>query len=136
LKSGVQIYIDDKLQKKTGIIPRVLEVDTKNKNFYVDLRNHLWSIFSNEILAKTQITFPPDPQPYTSLGTGDSKIESHGTLLELAKSGKTIKTPTVINLFYKNPLETFPETNIQTQDKSTCKRKNEEEHQKLTKSHT
>jgi hypothetical protein len=32
-------------------------------------------------------------------------------------------------------LETFPETSIQTQDKSTCKRKNEEEHKKLTKSH-
>jgi hypothetical protein len=85
LKSGVQIYINDKLQKKTGIIPQVLEVDTKHKDFYEDLCNNLWSIFSNKILAKTEITFPPDPQQYTSLGTGDSKIESHGTLLELAK---------------------------------------------------
>ncbi|PLW45377.1 hypothetical protein PCASD_03099 [Puccinia coronata f. sp. avenae] len=136
LKSGVQIYIDDKLQKRTGIIPQVLEVDTKNKNFYEDLRNHLWSIFSDEILAKTEITFPPDPEQYISLGTGDSKIESHRTLLELAKSGKAIKTPAVINLFYQHPLDTFPESNIQTQAKSTRKRKNEEEHPNLTKSDT
>jgi hypothetical protein len=57
VKAGVSVYIDDVLQKKTGIIPKVLEVDTKKPNFYEDFRHHLWGLFSDKILLKTGITY-------------------------------------------------------------------------------
>ncbi|KAA1078329.1 Eukaryotic elongation factor-2 kinase [Puccinia graminis f. sp. tritici] len=114
VKAGVTVYIDDQPQKKTGIIPKVLEVDTKKPNFYEDLRHHLWTLFYEEILAKTKITFPPDPEQYTCLGTLNSKIENHGTLLDLSRTGKTIKSAAVINLFYQHPIKAFPDTVLPT----------------------
>ncbi|KAA1121844.1 Eukaryotic elongation factor-2 kinase [Puccinia graminis f. sp. tritici] len=123
VKAGVSVYIDDVLQKKTGIIPKVLEVDTKKPNFYEDFRQHLWGLFSDEILLKTEITYPPNPKQYTCLGTHNSKIEDPNILLDLARSGKTIKSASVIHLIYQHPMDTFPETEIPTSSCTNSKRK-------------
>ncbi|EFP74614.2 alphaK I23 [Puccinia graminis f. sp. tritici CRL 75-36-700-3] len=136
VKAGVTVYIDDQPQKKTGIIPKVLEVDTKKPNFYEDFRHHLWTLFSEEILAKTEITFPPDPEQYTCLGTLNSKIENHGTLLDLARTGKTIKSAAVINLFYQHPIEAFPDTVLPTETRTNRKRKYNADPPKTSKSAT
>ncbi|EFP79011.1 uncharacterized protein PGTG_04967 [Puccinia graminis f. sp. tritici CRL 75-36-700-3] len=61
VKAGVSVYIDDVLQKKTGIIPKLLEVNTQKPKFYEDFCHHLWGLFSEKILSKTQITYPPNP---------------------------------------------------------------------------
>ncbi|OAV86571.1 hypothetical protein PTTG_29830 [Puccinia triticina 1-1 BBBD Race 1] len=137
VKAGVTLYVNDKLQKNTGIVPQVLEVDTKKPDFYEDLRHQLWTLFSDEIMKKAKIDYPPNPEQYTSLGTVDSKIENHNTLLELARSGKTIKSKAVINLFYEHPIETYPETNLSTQAaRTTRKRKSEADQPKARKSAT
>ncbi|KAA1076002.1 Eukaryotic elongation factor-2 kinase [Puccinia graminis f. sp. tritici] len=136
VKAGVTVYIDDQPQKKMGIIPKVLEVDTKKPNFYEDFRHHLWTLFSEEILAKTEITFPPDPEQYTCLGTLNSKIENHGTLLDLARTGKTIKSAAVINLFYQHPIEAFPDTVLPTETRTNRKRKYNADPPKTSKSAT
>ncbi|EFP77313.2 alphaK I14 [Puccinia graminis f. sp. tritici CRL 75-36-700-3] len=134
VKAGVTVYIDDVLQKKTGIIPKVLEVDTKKPNFYEDFRHQLWGLFSDEILAKTEITYPPDPEQYTCLGTNNSKIEEHNILLELARAGKTIKSASVIHLIYQHPMDNFPETDIPTQSRTNQKRKYQGDQSKASKS--
>ncbi|EFP77838.2 uncharacterized protein PGTG_03794 [Puccinia graminis f. sp. tritici CRL 75-36-700-3] len=136
VKAGVSVYIDDVLQKKTGIIPKVLEVDTKKPNFYEDFHHHLWGLFSDEILLKTEITYPPNPEQYTCLGTHNSKIEDPNILLDLARSGKTIKSASVIHLIYQHPMDAFPETEIPTSSRTNSKRKYSGDQPKASKAAT
>ncbi|KAI7960455.1 hypothetical protein MJO29_005523 [Puccinia striiformis f. sp. tritici] len=130
VKAGVTLYINDQVQKKVGIVPQTIDIDTKKPNFYDEFRHHLWNLFSDEILTKSGITFPPNPEQYTSLGTGDSKITSHSTLLELARTGKTIKSAPVIHLFYQHPSDDFSTDTMHTQA-TTRKRKHNVEQTKI-----
>ncbi|KAA1115425.1 Eukaryotic elongation factor-2 kinase [Puccinia graminis f. sp. tritici] len=115
LKCGLLVYIDGILQKKTGIIKKMIKMNIKNPNFYEDLQKLIWDEFSTELLAAIDVeAFPDSPLQYTSLATGETRLTRQEDVIDLANTGLTISKPSNINLIYQHPQEEYGTSAVQT----------------------
>ncbi|EFP80566.2 alphaK I4 [Puccinia graminis f. sp. tritici CRL 75-36-700-3] len=92
------------------------KVDLNNPNFFYDLLEKLWDVFSKELPTKTSIKqLPPDVANFVSLSQGKSCLTNPESLLFVLEKS-TDKKPVQIDLTYQHP---DPEVQEEYEDSSS-----------------
>jgi hypothetical protein len=98
---GFVLYIDNKINTKTGILNVKQKVDLNNPNLYDDLLNSLWRMFIQELDHKAILTnLRKSAEECVSLSQGKSRLPTQEALEYVIRKSNDRK-PVQINIIYQ-----------------------------------